>query len=128
MLFFSVTRITCFSRFEFCFLKHKQDIYFLTYKAIATAPLFFFNFFESSFSNGKYSFPVIIFIYKRFNFCYSFCIFFIFWWFNATVAVYWKHLLSFSLLGFIVAFLFFIQSGESIYNPPWFGFILWHCQ
>ena len=25
---------------------------------------------------------------------------------------------------FIVACLFFIQSGESIYDPPWFGFTI----
>ena len=30
------------------------------------------------------------------------------------------------LKGFINAFLFFIQSGESIYYPPQFGFILWY--
>ena len=28
-----------------------------------------------------------------------------------------------SLTGFIVAFLYFIQSGESIYYPPGFGFV-----
>ena len=47
-------------------------------------------------------------------------------WFNTTVTAYWKHLLSFLLIGLIVAFLFFIQSGESTYNPPQFRFILWH--
>ena len=34
----------------------------------------------------------------------------------------WKHLLSFLLIGFIVVFLFFIQSGESIYDPQQLGF------
>ena len=29
-------------------------------------------------------------------------------------------------LKFIVTFLIFIQSGESIYDPPHFGFILQH--
>ena len=33
-------------------------------------------------------------------------------------------LLSFLLMGFIIVFLFFIQSGESIYDPPQFRFIL----
>ena len=47
-------------------------------------------------------------------------------WFNATVTAYWKHLLSSLLLmGFIG---FFIQTGESIYDPPQFRFILWHLQ
>ena len=41
----------------------------------------------------------------------------IFSWFNAVVAEHWKHLLSW-LFGIIAAFFFFIQSGESIYDPP----------
>ena len=45
-------------------------------------------------------------------------------WFNATDAL--KHLSSW-LIGFIVAFSFFIQSGESIYDPPWVRLNLWHC-
>ena len=53
-----------------------------------------------------YTFP-IIFIYKRLNFYYSFWIFSNFLWSNASVAAYWKHLLSFLLMRFIVAFLFF---------------------
>ena len=34
------------------------------------------------------------------------------WWFNATVIAYWKHLLSLVFLGFIVAFLQDIHSGD----------------
>ena len=41
-------------------------------------------------------------------------LFFISSYFNPIVIAYWKHLLSFLLMGFIVAFLLFIQSGESI--------------
>ena len=49
--------------------------------------------------------------------CIIFCqSFFISSWFNATVIAYWKHLISFLLMGFIVAFLFFIQSGHRIDN------------
>ena len=47
-------------------------------------------------------------------------------WFNVTVTAYLKHLLSFLLMGFVVAFSFFIQSTESIYDPPRFGCILWY--
>ena len=47
----------------------------------------------------------------------------IFWWFNATVIAYWKHLLSL-FLGFIVALLFNIHSGDFIYDFPLFRFIL----
>ena len=52
--------------------------------------------------------------------------FFISSWFDAIVPAYWKRLLSFLLMGFIAAFLLFIQRGESIYDPPQFRFILWH--
>ena len=41
-----------------------------------------------------------------------------FWWFIATVKAYWKQLSWFS--GFIVAFLFFKNLGESMYDPPLF--------
>ena len=46
-------------------------------------------------------------------------------WFNTTVTAYLKHLLSFLLMRFIVAFFFFIQSGEFVYDPSRFGFTLW---
>ena len=42
-----------------------------------------------------------------------------FWWFNARVKAYWKQLSSL-FSGFIVAFLFFNHSGESIYDLPLF--------
>ena len=38
----------------------------------------------------------------------------IFSWINATVGAYWKHSLSFLLMGCIVEFLFIIKSGESM--------------
>ena len=59
------------------------------------------------------------------NFCGSF---FIFAWFNTIAAAYWKHLLLLLFMGFIVAFLYFTQPGESIYDPPRFRFILRHLQ
>ena len=63
-------------------LKHKQDIFFifLPSKTLRTVVrLFFSNFFIIFFWWNIYSYPVM-FIYKRFNFCYSlgiFCGFFI---------------------------------------------------
>ena len=42
-----------------------------------------------------------------------------FWWFNATVKAYWKQLSSL-FFGFIVAFLFFNHSWESIYDATLF--------
>ena len=47
----------------------------------------------------------------------------IFLWFNATITAYWKYLLSL-FLGFIVDFLFFNHSGESIYDRRLFRLIL----
>ena len=44
-------------------------------------------------------------------------------WFNAAVIPSLRHLLSL-LFGSTVAFLFFIQSGESIYDPHLFKLIL----
>ena len=41
-----------------------------------------------------------------------------FWWFIATTKAYWKQLSLFS--GFIVAFLFFKNLGEFMYDPPLF--------
>ena len=67
-----------------------------------------------------YSFPVI-FIYKGLVFVIICGSFFISSWFYETVTAYWKHLLSFLLIGYIVAFLFFIQLGESMHDLPWFG-------
>ena len=40
-----------------------------------------------------------------------------FWWFNATVIEYWKHLLSL-FFGFIVALLFNTHSGDFMYDFP----------
>ena len=47
----------------------------------------------------------------------------IFLWFNAAVIGSLKHVLSL-LFGVIVAFLFFIELGESMYDPPLFKLIL----
>ena len=70
-----------------------------------------------------YFFPIIL-INKRFNFWYSLRVFPMFWWFNATVKAYWKQLSSL-FFGFIVAFLFFNHSGESIYDPLLFKPTFW---
>ena len=112
-----------------CFLKHKKDIFFLFHvqNIKSNCYIIFLNFFPTMFFWWKiYSFQ-FIFIYKWFNLCYSFSIFPISLWFEATVTAYWKDL-SFLLIEFICAFLFFIQSGESIYDPLRFWFILWHLQ
>ena len=59
-------------------------------------------------------------------FIYSLQVFLISSWFSATVTAYWKHLLYFSLMEFILALLLFIQSRESIYDSFRLKFILWY--
>ena len=115
------------------FLKQKQDIYiyifFIAYKILrAIFKLFFSNLFQSTFSDVK-----VIPTHLSYSFYTEGLTFFIISelfpissWFKATIKVYWKHWLSFLLMEFIVAFLFLIQSGESIYDPRRLGFILWH--
>ena len=66
----------------------------------------------------NYFLPIIL-INKSFNFWYFLRIFFsMFWWFNATVKAYWKHISSL-FLGFIVAYccflLFFSTIQENLY-------------
>ena len=104
-------------------------VYFsLIYKILkAIVGLFFSNVFQSSIFDGYFiPFPLWLFI-KGLIFDILCRFLLISSWFNTTVAAYWKHLSS-SFFGFIVAFFFFIQSGESIYDSPHLTFILWHLQ
>ena len=109
VMFWNISRI---SFFLFSIQNFKSNCY-----------IFFFKFFQSSFSDGKFIPFQLYFFIKRLIFVILWGSFFIFSWFHVTVPACWKHLLSFLLIGFIAAFLFCIQSGESIYDPPWFGFI-----
>ena len=80
----------------------------------------FSNVFQSSFPDGKFiPFQPHFFIKHLISdiLCGSF---FVSPWFNCYSL--WKHLLSFLLIGFVVAFLFFIQSKEPIYDPLRLGF------
>ena len=101
-----------------CVFKHKQDIFlFLNMQNIKS------NYYIIFLKLWKiYSFPVIC-ILKRFNFCYCLRIFSLF---LENLRQLLQHIESiyylFLLIGFIAAF--FIQSGESINDPPLFGFIL----
>ena len=72
-----------------------------------------FKFFPAIFYRRViYSFPVVV-IYKTLNFWFSLRFFSYFFMNYCNFAAYLKHLLP--LIGFIVAFLFFIQSGEKLY-------------
>ena len=94
--------MTCFSWFELCF-------------EIKPRYIFFFFSMQNIWNDWKiYYFPVI-FIYKRFNACCSLWTFIVSSTFNVTITAYWKHLLSFLLIEFVAASLFFIQTEESIY-------------
>ena len=124
----SLKKTTFFPRFEIYFETQAGYIFsFLTYKTLRTiVTLFFSNFFQSSFSDGK-SIPSQLYLFIKGLIFVILCGFFsISSWFNVTVTAYLKHLLSFLLMGFIVVFSFFIQSTESVYDPPRFGFILWY--
>ena len=104
-------------------------IHFLTFNTIrAIVELFSSNFFNSFFFFFFFFWCVIhffpvIFISNRLNFWQSLRFFAISSWFNWTVAASWKHLSSL-LIGFIDAFLFFMELGDA--DPPCFRFILWH--
>ena len=82
--------------------------------------------FESSFSDGKFIPSQLNVFMKGWIFGILCGFVFISSWFNATVTAYWEHLLSFSLIRFTVGYFFYIQSGESRYDPLSFGFILWY--
>ena len=110
-MFWNIIRIYIFS-----FLPCK------TLRAIVT--LFFSKFFQSFFSDGKFIPCQLHLFIKGLIFIILCRSLFISSWFNMTVTAYWKQLLYFLLMGFIVVFLFFIQSGESTYDSPQLGFIL----
>lgn len=59
-------------------------------------------------------------MFEAFSRCVS-----ISWWFKATVAAYWKLLLS-PFFRFIVAFLFFNYTGKSMYDRPCLKVTVWH--
>ena len=111
-----------------CVLNCRQDIYihFLTYNTLRIIVGLFFSIFSSHLTLVGHLFFFQLHLLMKgliFNIlCEPFPISSSF---NATVAAYWKHLSS-PLIGFVVAFLFFIQLGESIYNPLQFWLILWH--
>ena len=86
---------------------------FLAYKTLrAIVPLFFSDFFYSSFSDGKFI-PSHLFI-KGLIFLIRCGSYLISSWFTATVTAYWKHLLYLLLIGFIAAFCF-LSSKEKLY-------------
>ena len=102
-------------------------IFFFSIQNIkAIVSLSFSIFFQSSFLDGKFISSHLYLFIKCLIFVILWGSFFISSWFNATVTLYWKHLSSFLLMGFIVVYLFFIQPGESTYDTPRFGFTLWH--
>ena len=97
-----------------CVLKCSQDMHsFFCHIKDYKKLIIFSQLFWVIFSKWViYSFPVT-FIYKTLNFWYYFLFFSpISWWFNATVLANYKDLASLQV-GFIVAFLFCIQSGWS---------------
>ena len=134
-----IKRITCFFTISVIFWSISR-IYFLFFSMQnieSKIRLFLSNLFQSSFSDGKFiPSQLCLFIKGLISLILSEC-FPISSWFHdlmlllcyATVMLLlWKHLSSFLLMGFIVAFLFFIQSGESVYDLPCLKFISWNLQ
>ena len=120
----SIKKITS-SRFELCFETWAGYIFsFLACETLRTiVTLFFSNFWQSSFSEGEFIiYQLYLFINDLIFVILSGC-FPIYSWFDTTVTVYCKDLSYFSFIGFIVAFLRFIQSGESFHNQSRFAFI-----
>ena len=98
-------------------------VYFSIQNIKSKCCISFLNFLQSSFSDEK-CIPYQLFLFIKGLIFVILCgLFLIFSWFNATVTAYWKHLLSFLLIGFIF---FLIQLGGSIYDTPQFGFNLWY--
>ena len=134
-----IKRITCFFTISVIFWSISR-IYFLFFSMQnieSKIRLFLSNLFQSSFSDGKFiPSQLCLFIKDLISLILSEC-FPISSWFHdlmlllcyATVMLLlWKHLSSFLSMGFIVAFLFFIQSGESVYDLSCLTFISWHLQ
>ena len=89
---------------------------FLPYKTLKAILTFFFSsFVQLSFSNEKFiSFQLDLFIKGLVFVILSGC--FLIWSrFNVTVAVYWKCLLSFLLIGLVSVFLFIRKSMYNLY-------------
>ena len=102
-------------------LKDKQDVFFFSIQNInSNYRIIFLRFFPITFFLMETLFlPSYLYLLIQGLIFVVFCrSCFISFWFNATVTAYWKHLLSFSLMGFIVACSLFIKSGESIYDTP----------
>ena len=111
-----IKRIPCFSRFELCFwTKPGYNFSFLACKTSRAIDWLFFQNFSNPFFDGWVYFLL-----------FFAGLFLVSSWLNATLIAHSKHLLTFLLMGFIVAFLFFIHSGESMYHPPSLKFILWN--
>ena len=98
----------------------------LAYKIFrAISELFFSGLFLSSNFDGYFIlfqsyFFIKVAMFEALSRCVS-----ISWWFKATVAAYWKLLLS-PFFRFIVAFLFFNYTGESMYDRPHLKVTVWH--
>ena len=115
ILFFTIWVMFCnISRIYFFFLS--------TQNIESNCSIIFLNFFQSCFSDGKcIPSQLCLFIKGLISVILSEC-FPISSWFNATVTAYWKHFLSFLLIGLLLLFPFLVQSRESLYDPPRFRF------
>ena len=96
------------------FLRH-NNVFFLVYKILRTiAKLFFSKFSQSSSFDGYFILSQLYLSIKGLIFIFLYEFFPMSSWFNTSVAAYWKHLLSFLLMVFILAFCF-LSNKENLY-------------
>ena len=95
-----------------------SEIFFLMYRILRAIVLLFFpNFFQSVFIDGKFIPSKLYLSTKGLIFAIGCGSFFNSSSFSVTFKASFFYQF-FLLMGFIVAFLYFIQLGESIYDPP----------
>ena len=116
--FETITRITCFSWCELCLETSRIYIYFfLAYQTIRAIVTLFFSFcFQSSFSDGWFiPSQLYLFIYNRFNFCYSLSIFFYFFMIQCEFYRVLKTFAIFFIDGIYYCFFCFFSKQENSY-------------
>ena len=115
---FCIKRITCLLNLSYL-LNHKQDMYtFCLMHNISRVmvKLFFWSFFSHLFFGWIIYFFPILFNYKSLIFCYFLWVFFDFFMISQDCCSLLKAFIIFLLMRF-VAFLFFTQSGGSLFIP-----------
>ena len=90
------------------FLKHKQDVFFFTYKTLrAIITLFYSNYLPSFFYDWKFIPSYLYLLVSDLFICILSAYFPISSWLQVTVTAYWNYLLCFLLIEFMVVLFVF---------------------